>query len=135
VVGVHGIPENAACFPDWVRRDLEKGGVIGFEAAAHQEGKAVPIQWKVMTTTTLNGTIVRVHEIANTGKPILDSSRRDSLMWKSREADASIHPLSYVLQHTQIVARDRRRRSVPGEQHHVVVLRGDDAIRVVNYSG
>jgi hypothetical protein len=22
-IGVHGIPENAACFPDWVRRDLE----------------------------------------------------------------------------------------------------------------
>jgi hypothetical protein len=87
-----------------------------------------------MTTTTLNGTIVRVHEIANAAKPILDSSRRDTLMWKSREADASMNPLSYVLQHTQIMARDRKRRSAPGEKRHVVVLRGDDAIRVVKYS-
>ena len=132
---VHGIPENAACFPDWARRDLEKGGVIGFEPAAPQKGKVVPIQWKGMTTTTLNRTIVRVHEIANAGKPVLDSSRRDSLMWKSREADASMHPLSYVLQHTQIMTRGRQRRSAPAEKHHVVVLRGDDAIRVVKYSG
>ena len=88
-----------------------------------------------MTTTTLNGTIVRVHEIANTGRPILDSRRRDSLMWKSREADASVHPLSYVLQHTQKITRDRQPRSVSGEQRRVVVLGGDDAIRVVEYSG
>jgi hypothetical protein len=136
-IGAHGLPENAACFPDWVRRDLEKGGVVGFEPAAHQAGKSVPAQWKETTTTILNGTIVRIHEIANTGKPILDSAQRPGHppMSKSPEADAPMHRLSYVLQHTQIVTRHKQGRSAPGEQHHVAVLRGDDVIRVVKYSG
>jgi hypothetical protein len=121
-IGAHGIPEKAGCFPNWVRRDLEKGGVIGFEPAAHQEEKAVPVQWRGTTTTILNGKIVRVHEIANTGKPILDGIQQSD-------------GLSYVLRHAQIMTRDRQRRAAPGEQHHVVVLRGDDAIRAVKYSG
>jgi hypothetical protein len=135
-IGAHGIPENAACFPNWVRRDLEKGGISGFEPAAHQEGKLVPVRWTGTTTTISNGTIVRVHEIANAGKPILDGTQRmeHSRMWKSLEADAPMHHLSYLLQHTQMITKDRQRRPAPGEQHHVVVLRGDDAIRVVKYS-
>jgi len=110
-IGAHGIPENATCFPNWVRRDLENGGVIGFEAASHQEGKVLPVQWKGTNTTIVNGTIVRVHEIANTGKPILNGT------------------------HTQMVTRDRQRRSAPAEHRHVLELRGDDAIRVVKCSG
>ena len=89
-IGGHGIPENAACFPNWVRRDLKQGGVIGFEAAEHQEGEVVPIHWKGTTTRISNGTIVRTHEIANAGKPILDGSRgqRHSTVWKSLETEA-----------------------------------------------
>ncbi len=67
-IGGHGIPENAACLPNWVRRDLERGGVIGFEPAAHKG----QVQWKGTTTRILKGTMVRTHEIANAGKPILD---------------------------------------------------------------
>jgi hypothetical protein len=122
-IGTHGIPENAACFPNWVRRDLEKGGVVGFERLAIQEGN-VPAHWKGTTTTVLNGTIVRVHEITNTGKPILDAT----------VPDVPVHR-SYVLQHTRMMTRQRQRRPVSGEQQNVVVLRGDDAIRVVRYSG
>jgi len=121
-IGTHGIPENAACFPDWVRRDLEKGGVVGFEQLAIQEGN-VAAHWKGTTTTVLNGTIVRVHEIANTGKPILDATVPDVPMHRS-----------YVLQHTRMMTRQRQRRSVSGEQQKVIVLRGDDAIRVLKYS-
>jgi hypothetical protein len=135
-IGAHGLPENAACFPDWVRRDLERGGVVGFEPVAHQRGNSVPAQWKETTTTILNGTIVRIHEIANTGKPILDGAQRPehSPMSKFTEADAPRHRLNYVLQHTKIMTRTRQGRSARGEHHHVV-LRGDDAIRVVKYSG
>ena len=126
-IGAHGIPENAPCFPNWVRRDLEKGGVIGFEPGAQQEGKAAPVQWKATTTSILNGTVVRVHEIANSGKPILNAAQPFT--------DASVPHLNYLLQHTQILTRGRQRRSAPREQYEVVVLRGDDAIRVVKYTG
>jgi hypothetical protein len=112
-IGAHGIPEDAACLPNWVQRDLKKGGVIGFEPSAHQEEKAAPAQWKGTTTTVVNGEIVRVHEIANTGKPILDGAQRPD-------------GLSYVLQHTQMMTKGRQ---------HVMLLRGDDAIRAVKYSG
>ena len=73
-IGGHGIPEDAACLPNWVRRDLEKGCVIGFEPVENMEGKALPIQWKGTIARFLNGTAVRIHEIANTRKPILASS-------------------------------------------------------------
>jgi hypothetical protein len=138
-IGAHGIPENAACFPNWVRRDLEKGGVIGFEPAEHQERKVAPAQWKGTTTVILNRRIVRVHEIANTGKPILDGIQPLAHLptWESLETDAPVHHLSYVLQHTRVMTRNRQRRTAPGEQHRFVVLRGtiDDAIRVVKYAG
>jgi hypothetical protein len=52
-----------------VRRDLEKGGVIGFEPV-EVEGKVLPIQWKGTTARPLKGTMVRTHEIGNAGKPI-----------------------------------------------------------------
>jgi len=117
-IGTHGIPENAACFPDWVRRDLEKGGFVGF-----QEGN-VPPHWKGTTTTVLNGKIVRIHEIANSEKPIVDGTVPDLRMHRS-----------YVLQHTRMMKRERQRRSVPREQENAVVLRGDDAIRILKYSG
>jgi hypothetical protein len=94
----------------------------------------MPIQWKGMTTTTFNGTMVHVHEIANTGQPILDGKPRHSLR-KFHDADASMHLLSVVLQHSQIMTRDRQRRCALGEQSHVVVLHGADAIRIVKYSG
>jgi hypothetical protein len=96
----HGIPDDAACFPDWVRRDLERAGVIGFEPAERQQGKVVPIQWKETTTRVLKGTIVRTHEIANAAKPILDNTqeRGHSPMWKPIEGDAHKHHLSYVQQ-------------------------------------
>jgi hypothetical protein len=122
-IGAHGIPDNAACLPNWVRRDLARGGLIGFEPVAAQEGKTVHVQWKETTTTILNGTIVRVHEIANAGKPILDRAH----------AEAPRRRLSQVLQHTKVMTRARQRRSARGAQHQVVVLRGDDAIRVVKY--
>jgi hypothetical protein len=73
-IGGHGIPEDAACFPNWVRRDLEKGGVIRFEPGEAVEGRLSPIQWKGTTSRTVNGTIVRMHEIANAGKPILNGT-------------------------------------------------------------
>src|SRR5262245_10882161 len=55
-IGAHGIPENSAYFPNWVRKDLEKGGVTGFEPAEYPEAKGLPIQWKGMTSRILNGT-------------------------------------------------------------------------------
>jgi hypothetical protein len=80
-----------------------------------------------------------MHEIANAGQPILDGSQgqRQSPTWKSLEADAPVHHLSYVRQHTQMVTKDRQRRFASGDRHHVVVLRGaiDDVIRIVKYSG
>jgi hypothetical protein len=70
-IGAHGIPAGAACFPNWVRRDLEKGGVIGFERTA------MPIQWKRTTVRILEGSTVRIHEIADVGKPIFNPDRAD----------------------------------------------------------
>src|SRR5262249_27380877 len=64
-IGVHGIPENAPCFPNWVRRDLERAGVTRFEATENLECKGLPVQWRRMTARIFNGTIVRVHEFAN----------------------------------------------------------------------
>lgn len=88
-IGGHGIPDDAACLPNWVRRDLEKGGVIGFEPGEPVEGRSSPIQWKGTTSRTVNGTIVRTHEIANAGKPILE---------RSEVLDVP-HQLRRVLQH------------------------------------
>jgi hypothetical protein len=86
-IGAHGIPENAAYFPNWVRKDLEKGGVTGFEPIGDREARDLPIQWKGMSWRILNGTRVRTHEIANVGKPILDGMQRHGRlpMWKSAD--------------------------------------------------
>jgi len=86
-IGPHGIPEHAAYFPNWVRKDLERGGVTGFEPIPYAEAKGLPIQWKGMTSRILNGTTVRTHEIANAGNPILDGIQRQghSPTWKSAE--------------------------------------------------
>jgi hypothetical protein len=112
-IGGHGIPENVACLPNWVRRDLEKGGVIGFEPGEPVEGKPLPIRWKATTSRTVNGTIVRMHEIANAGKPILDSTGAGALPPQLRR----------VLQ----------RAAVTKNGGNLIVLRGaiDEAICVV----
>jgi hypothetical protein len=126
-IGGHGIPEDAPCLPNWVRRDLEKGGVVGFEPAEHAEGRALPIQWKGTIARTFNGTLVRMHELANTGKPILDG--------RPRRAHSPI-PRS-VLQHASTTRNDGKRRSDRGEQPRLVMLHGhsDEAVCVVKYSG
>jgi hypothetical protein len=136
-IGAHGIPENAACFPNWVRRDLEKGGVVGFEPDEQQERKVLLTQWKETTTLILNTRIVRVHEIANSGKPIFPDACDTDAPTDSVAAVYDRTALSYVLQHTRVMTRDQQRRFSPGEEHRMVVLRraSDDAIRVVKYTG
>jgi hypothetical protein len=137
-IGGHGIPELAACLPNWVRSDLEKGGVIGFESVKQVEGKALPIQWKGTTARILNGTIVRMHEIANAGKPILDGirQREHSPMWKSSESGEATHHLRKALQHASIMRKDRKSRSAYGRQSHIIVLHVgiDEAVFVVKYN-
>jgi hypothetical protein len=75
VVGGHGIPEHAACFPNWLRRDLEREGVVGFEPL-NQIERTAPIQWKGTTAKIVKGSILRTHEIANAGNPILEGVDR-----------------------------------------------------------
>jgi hypothetical protein len=113
-IGGHGIPEGAPCLPDWVRRDLEKGGVIGFEPVEPIQGRVLPIQWKGTIAKTLNGTIVRIHEIANAGKPIFDGAQP-----RACEAGQPSHDLRHLIQ--TAVRKDRKRR-VRSEQSHLVVL-------------
>ena len=86
-IGAHGIPDHAAYFPNWVRKDLERGGVTGFEPTPYVEAKGLPIQWKGMTSRILKGTTVRTHEIANAGKPILEGIQQQghAPMWKFAE--------------------------------------------------
>ena len=117
VIGGHGIPEDAACLPNWVRRDLERGGVIGFEPMEHSEGRALPIQWKGTIAKTLNGTIVRMHEIANVGKPILDGIQRPA---------HSLEPIHHLI-------RDLQRELAHNEPSHLMVFQhaNDEAICVV----
>jgi hypothetical protein len=134
----HGIPEEAACLPNWVRRDLEKGCVIGFERVENVKGKALPIQCKGTIARILNGTIVWMHEIANAGKPILEIQRRaHSPMWKSTDPCEPTDHLRHVLQHAAILRKDRKRRFAYGEQSHLIVLHGaiDETICVVVPSG
>jgi hypothetical protein len=127
-IGGHGIPEDAECLPNWVRKDLERGGIIGFEPAKH-EGKVVPIQWKGTISRTVKGTIVRMHEIANAGQPILDSARRgvDSLMWQSADVAHNSQHLRHVLRYAAKARKDQSR---------FIVLRGDadEVICVVKHS-
>jgi hypothetical protein len=87
-IGGHGIPAHAGCFPSWLRRDLEQGGIVGFEPLRHVDS-ASPIQWKGTTARVVNGTVVRTHEIANAGTPILDGvdRRGRSPTWTSTRAD------------------------------------------------
>jgi hypothetical protein len=110
-----------------VRRDLENCGVIGFEPVKHVEGKALPIQWQGTIAKTYNGTIVRMHDIANAGKPILHSIQRQ----------AHSPMLRSVLQHAATMRKDRKRRSARSEQARLVVLHSpsDEAVCVVKYSG
>jgi hypothetical protein len=124
-IGGHGIPEDAACLPNWVRRDLEKGGVIGFESPEPVEGRLSPIQWKATTSKTVNGTIVRVHEIANAGKPILDST----------EARVLPPQLRGVLQRAAMMKSGGKQRIEDREKSHLIVLHWaiDEAICVVKY--
>ena len=70
-IGGHGIPEHAACFPTWLKRDLAAGGINGFEPPPHVEG-APPVQWRGTTARLEKGTMLRTHEIANAGTPIID---------------------------------------------------------------
>ena len=74
-LGGHGIPEQAACFPRWLRRDLAQGGVVGFKPLRQNEG-AHPMQWKGTTAKLVKGSILRSHEIANAGSPIFDGHDR-----------------------------------------------------------
>jgi hypothetical protein len=114
-IGGHGIPEDAACLPNWVRRDLEKGGVIGFEPGEPVAGRLSQIQWKGTTSRTVNGTIVRMHEIANAGKPILDSTEPRPVPYEMRR----------ILQHAAITK----------SRGNLIVLHSaiDEAICVVKY--
>jgi hypothetical protein len=75
-IGGHGIPEDAACFPNWLQRDLEKEGVLGFEPMQPLRDRTCAIQWRGTTAKIVNGSIVRTHEIANAGSPILDGVER-----------------------------------------------------------
>ena len=84
-IGAHGIPENVAYFPNWVRKDLENEGITGFEHSTDAEVQGFPIQWKRMTSKIKNGAIVRTHEIANAGKPITDGIQRPGHSWKHTE--------------------------------------------------
>jgi hypothetical protein len=126
-------------FPNWVRTDLEKGCVIGFEPVENAEGKALSVQWKGTIPKLLNGTIVRMHEIANAGKPILDGIQRraHSPMWKSTEAGEPTQRLRHVLKDVAIMRKDRERRFAHDERSHLIVLHSaiDEAICVVKYSG
>jgi hypothetical protein len=74
-IGGHGIPEHAACFPNWLRRDLAREGVVGFEPLTPIENGS-PIHWKGTTATIVNGSVVRTHEMINAGTPILDGIER-----------------------------------------------------------
>jgi hypothetical protein len=64
-IGAHGLPTDAACFPHWLRRDLEHGGISGFQPLGDES--VSPIRWKGTTARIVNGTTVRTHEIANAG--------------------------------------------------------------------
>jgi len=65
-IGAYGVPADAACFPNWVQRDLEKGGIRGFECMV------LPLRWTGTTVRTFEGAIVRMHEIVNAGEPIFN---------------------------------------------------------------
>jgi hypothetical protein len=86
VIGGHGILEDRAFLPNWVRRDFERGGLVGFEPLKHSEKPSLPIQWKGMTVRNVNGTIVRRHEIANVGKPVLRESTGEERLFPLRHA-------------------------------------------------
>ena len=107
-IGAHGIPEQAAYFPNWARKDMEKGGVIGFEPAEPSVGKRLPIQWKGMTSRILNGTMIRTHEITNAGRPILDvEGLGHSPTW---ESGRHIRPATISISFHSARHRDRRKQ-------------------------
>ena len=94
-IGPHGIPENAAYFPNWVRKDLEKGGVTAFEPPSSPGAKHLPIQWMGMTSRILKGTMVRTHEFANAGNPIFHRREGRSPVIKSAEHTGTIRVTFY----------------------------------------
>ena len=69
-IGGHGIPADAPCFPGWVRRDLARAGVVGFESPDRGDATS-PMQWMGTTARVVRGRLQRVHEIANAGVPLL----------------------------------------------------------------
>jgi len=70
--------------PSWVRKDLAKEGVLGFEPKYDACGKPLPFRWKAMTAKILDATIVQMHAIANAGNPLHDGLERKghSAVWK-----------------------------------------------------
>jgi hypothetical protein len=117
-IGGHGIPKDALCLPSWVRKDLDRGGVMGFEPVASKDGKSLPIQWKGTTAKIFDGMLVRMHEITNAGKPILDGSRR--------RASSNERPTSRLLNALEHSA---------GDHSHFIVLpgAGDEGVCIVKY--
>ena len=89
-IGGHGIPQDAACFPNWLRRDLAREGVVGF-APVQQGAGTAPIHWKGTSARIVKGSMVRTHEIVNAGSPILDGveRRHRTPTWTSTQDDAS----------------------------------------------
>jgi len=100
VVSGHGIPDDAPCLPNWVRRDLERGGVIGFQPLETGEGKAGPIQWKETSARTSRGTVIRLHEINNAGRPIFDPQR-----FASAQGPDLAGPLREALHHSRLMTK------------------------------
>ena len=100
VVGSHRIPDDAPCLPNWVRRDLERGGVIGFQPVDAADGKIFPIQWKETSARTSRGTVIRLHEINNAGKPIFDSQR-----FASAQGPDITGPLREALHYSRFMTR------------------------------
>jgi hypothetical protein len=96
-IGGHGIPDSAACFPNWLRRDLERGGIVDFQPV--EPVSTSPIQWKGTTSSVVNGTIQRVHDIANAGTPRFDGvdRRGPAPTWTSTQAHGkrTIHVTLY----------------------------------------
>lgn len=74
-IGGHGIPEHAACFPNWLQRDLERGGITAFASLASVD-RMTPVQWRGTTARVVSDTTQRTHHLANAGAPLLDGLTR-----------------------------------------------------------
>jgi hypothetical protein len=100
---------------------------MGFEPLHDVHGQLLPIRWKGTTARTVNGIIVRMHEIANAGEP----------MWNSTEAGEPTPRLGKVLQDAGIMSKERNRRIGHSEQTRFILLHGAsaEAICVVKCCG